>query len=435
MKKILKMELFFFIVFLSLFSLGQLQRIELGQKIVFYFHDLLIFIWLLLVFFFKQKQLKTVIQKLKLKNIKLELLLIFWIIIGLSFNFLKNGLYLIPLLYLIRLSFYLSFAFNLSLINKQFQKNKYFNQLNLTRFLWVMAGLFVLFFGLLQYIFLPDTRFLFILGWDDHYYRLISTILDPAFTGLLFIFTLIYLQSLQIKNKDKFLIDLYLPSTSSLDQCLKKIKINFVSVLKIFASLLLILAVLLTYSRSSYLSLFIALILMTFKKIKQRQINKNSIITLLAYLFISITAIPLLPRPSGEGVKLERSSSIEARIIDNQSYLNSLQSIEYLIGKGIFSQNRTKLMDAQTAIPQHAKVPGNLIVFFLYYTGIVGLIIFISLLIKWGKILIKTDYYIFASFIALLTHSLFNNSFFQIFILLMFLGGVVSIKKSKNIKI
>src|SRR3989304_8999963 len=40
-------------------------------------------------------------------------------------------------------------------------------------------------FGLAQYILIPDTRFLAVLNWDDHYYRLLSTLLDPNFTGII----------------------------------------------------------------------------------------------------------------------------------------------------------------------------------------------------------------------------------------------------------
>ncbi|MGB9598648.1 MAG: hypothetical protein ACPLZH_02275, partial [Minisyncoccales bacterium] len=46
-------------------------------------------------------------------------------------------------------------------------------------------GIIIGFFSLLQYLVLPDMRFLFNFGWDKHYFRAIGTFLDPGFTGLL----------------------------------------------------------------------------------------------------------------------------------------------------------------------------------------------------------------------------------------------------------
>ncbi|MDZ7586275.1 MAG: hypothetical protein U0946_00850, partial [Patescibacteria group bacterium] len=36
-----------------------------------------------------------------------------------------------------------------------------------------------------QYLFLPDTRFLLKFGWDEHYYRMIGTVLDPNYLGIM----------------------------------------------------------------------------------------------------------------------------------------------------------------------------------------------------------------------------------------------------------
>ncbi|PIY79331.1 MAG: hypothetical protein COY81_02855, partial [Candidatus Pacebacteria bacterium CG_4_10_14_0_8_um_filter_43_12] len=42
---------------------------------------------------------------------------------------------------------------------------------------------------LVQYLLLPDTRYLYLFGWDDHYYRLIGPLLDPNLSGILFVLT------------------------------------------------------------------------------------------------------------------------------------------------------------------------------------------------------------------------------------------------------
>ena len=52
--------------------------------------------------------------------------------------------------------------------------------------------------GFIQYFFYPDLRNLYYLGWDPHYYRIVSTILDPNFCGILFalgVFLSLYLYS------------------------------------------------------------------------------------------------------------------------------------------------------------------------------------------------------------------------------------------------
>ncbi len=46
----------------------------------------------------------------------------------------------------------------------------------------VGVGLGVL--GLMQFILYPDLRNLYYLGWDPHYYRVFSTLLDPNFAGI-----------------------------------------------------------------------------------------------------------------------------------------------------------------------------------------------------------------------------------------------------------
>src|SRR3989338_6680935 len=54
--------------------------------------------------------------------------------------------------------------------------------------------------GLGQYIFLPDTRFLLSYGWDEHYWRLIGTVLDPNYMGVMM--GMIVLFGIQVANLD-----------------------------------------------------------------------------------------------------------------------------------------------------------------------------------------------------------------------------------------
>src|SRR3989338_8239316 len=81
----------------------------------------------------------------------------------------------------------------------------------------IFSGLGLAILGLMQFIILPDLGFLTKDGWDPHYFRTVSTFLDPNFAGAFFVLTLI------------------LPRQSSV------------------LSLIVYLALMTTFSRSSYL--------------------------------------------------------------------------------------------------------------------------------------------------------------------------------------
>jgi len=104
---------------------------------------------------------------------------------------------------------------------------KLFRKQALTCFLKTI-GLSVALFGLVQYFFWPDLIALKYLNWDDHYFRLISLFLDPNFTGIILIFTFILFHF----DKDKWLMN------------------------KNIVLAILLLSISLTYSRSTFLSLF-----------------------------------------------------------------------------------------------------------------------------------------------------------------------------------
>ncbi len=211
--------------------------------------------------------------------------------------------------------------------------------------------------GFLQYLFIPDTRFLASLNWDDHYYRLISTVFDPNFLGLIFVLGLILFN------------------------------------LQILPSLVLLIALLLTYSRSSYLSL-IAVIL-AFALIKKK----------FKYLFLILifALLPVLPRPGGEGVKLERWFSVEQRLAN---YRESLQLIKLspIFGLGF---NTLRYYRGDPVSHAAAGLDSSLL-FVLATTGIIGFLAYLN----WLKTLWPVSLIVKLSLVAILVHSLFQNSLF-----------------------
>jgi hypothetical protein len=376
-----------FLLFLALFALGQLQRIQLTPTVGFHLHDILIFAWVTLSLLTHPQQWRSSIRKFKLSENKLEAVFVGWVILTLLISSFISIPMAAPFLYLARVVMYCLFAyslpFTLSLTSRKHRQ------------LWTYAGLLIGWLGIVQYVVLPDTRFLRMLGWDDHYYRLISTQFDPGFAGILLAITINYLWSLK-----------HLPT---------KLKLVITTVLSITIAL--------TFSRASYLSaIFGSLIIVAPKALRKSLIIVSAVLITFVLLYLTI------PKPGGEGVNLLRWYSISQRIGSNTQALSSLQPQHWLIGRGLFVSTKESASD----LPQHAAFPDNLFVFVLTGVGIPGLIMFTVLLYKWLAFLYKKDRYLFASWIAVLIHSQFNHSLFQSFVLLMLLGGIASLDTKRN---
>jgi len=167
-----------FTLFWLSFSLGQLQRFQLSGNIAFYLHDILISIF---VIGFLWQQKKSIFKS---KNIwrdnKLEISFLIWIFLGMIIGLIESRVGIKSFLYLFRLIDYGIFVFALTQL-----KIKYPPYLG-----FIFAGSLISIWGLWQYFVMPDVRFLNIFGWDNHYYRLISTLFDPAFTGIVLVITL-----------------------------------------------------------------------------------------------------------------------------------------------------------------------------------------------------------------------------------------------------
>ena len=243
-----------------------------------------------------------------------------------------------------------------------------------------MVSFNILILGFIQYLFLPDLRFLIYSGYDDHLYRLTSTILDPAFTGLIFVFNLNYY--LWQKNK------------------------NWAAII-LFA-----IGLLLTFSRASYLAFLISSLFIFFI---DKNNNKKAIILTLIFFFISL---PFLPKQSGgDGVNLLRTTSAEARISNDQEILQSMSDKDWLIGQGLFIPNQNRQVAKN--IPSHSHFADNLIVFLLSNLGIFGSLLFLLITTYSLKHSKKENLFLVSS---LLTHTMFNNGITQSFVVLIFLG-------------
>jgi len=347
------------IILFILFPLGQLERIPLvNPQIGLYFHDVVIVI---LVIYGLLKKLKN--------NPVIKSAEVFIAVATLSLVI--NAMtrtpqeILIAFLYLARFGLY----FGLYIVcsqNGDFKKNF------LTKLL-LSAGSLSAIFGIGQYLFFPDIRPLTIYGWDPHYFRVVGTFLEPGFIGLICVLTIVL--SL-LTNSWLSLIISYI--------CLA-----------------------LTYSRSSYLAFLAALSVLAYFR-KSWQLLAGGIVVLLVTIII-------LPRPSGEGAKLERQFSIFSRIQNWQQAIEVIKAKPLLgVGfnfyryeardKGFLDPNRWQFSHSGAGID-------NSFLFILATTGVFGLLTFIWLIYELIKKNLNNGLFI-ASLVAICMHSIFNNSLF-----------------------
>jgi hypothetical protein len=312
------------------------------------------------------------------KNYLSEYLLVAWTLVGMiaAFAITKDFL---PWLYATRLTLYILFLVS------AFTKLRKFPTILKTA--GITIGAVMLEAGFIQYFFVPDTRFLFLSGWDEHYYRLIGTLLDPNYTGLILIIIAWTLFSLR-----KSMISAVVTTTIGL----------------------MLIGIGLTFSRASYLALVVSIIgYVLLQWWKLRKISSTGVLAICGIVCVVGAAIILAPKPGGEGVDLLRTTSITARYSTSTEFLEILQPWQWITGAGFYTLP-TQIHD----ITSHAKVPDNIIVLLLYSTGIIGTLLAFWSVIKVCKKLAATDSAVLPIALAVFTHAQFNNSLLEPFVFL-----------------
>ncbi len=367
-----KLSSFIIFTYLVLFPFGQLLRREIifyGATIPFNLIDLVVGLALLLAIFGKLN--KPTISKYVEAFIFAA---IFSLI--LSLTFFEQQSILRGSLFLIRFSAY----YGMFLVVYNYAKEKSVKSLLFNSLMLVTITL--AFFGWLQFFWLPDLRSLKLLGWDDHYFRLQGTLLDPAFTGIIFVFG----------------------TLAAVVKYTKERKANMLLV-----AAFLIISVIFTYSRASYLALFVGLLAFIYQvKSSVKKIIFTVILTFVIFL-------PLIPSSISEGAKLTRTYSIVAK------YDNYIQTSEVFrkspvfgIGYNNICLTRVSLF-GDSATRSHACSGSDSSLFLvLATTGVVGFMIFLTLGYKTLRGQEDSVYKIafLSSSAALLVHSLFVNSLF-----------------------
>ncbi|PIY80157.1 MAG: hypothetical protein COY80_04550 [Candidatus Pacebacteria bacterium CG_4_10_14_0_8_um_filter_42_14] len=370
------------------FSLGQLQRVEFPFGGVYLFEIGIV----LFLFSMLPRIVPKLLSRFRSSKITTKFL-ITWLALLTVLGCLSSDS-LVPALYMARYLSYGLFAFLLVTQMPRSQSKKLPS-------LILSTGLFMTFLGLLQYIFLPDTRFLRALGWDDHYFRAIGTLLDPNYFGMLIILTL----SLAFSIRERLTKRLFW-----------------------FLSTFLLSMLALTYSRSSYLSGAFFIILATFvSKSKKFAFSISTVLLFSSLIFLTA------PKPGGEGVDLLRTSSIESRI-SHETEINSDSTLQQIIfGKGLFVP-KIYSNDQNLEMPNHARQPNSILTLVYSGSGIVGLVVAIFVVTKFLRYLYKKDKYITLGLIALLIHANFNNSILEPFLALFWLLLVVVVETKVQIE-
>ncbi len=394
------------LLFFATVSFGQLEKFTIYSSISIYLHEILMAVFLILMGFSEPKILREIISSLSKIGLPIKLFII-WTIVGWLAAAVTNGNLINPVLYSTRILFYLTFLYALWRLSKNNTLRSKTLKIGM-----ITSGFYILYFGLLQYVVLPDTRFLSLIGWDDHYFRLISTILDPGFTGIIFILNMFLLMQTWFQRQ------------------LIKIQVSRQFTQAILGLLLttLTIGISLTYSRATYLAFGMSGLLTAGYFFSQNR-RKISYLLLGCICLLAIS-IPLLPRPDGEGVKLERTSTIVSRSTSAQNELTQLHSWQWLTGKGLFVSAENQLLNPDAG---HNRVPDNWLVMLLSGTGVVGTVLFLFILTQQ---LLKTGLkhpWLWAGIGAVLIHGLFNASLIYPFVLL-WLGFLALPKTSITVR-
>lgn len=333
-----------------------------------------------------------VLEKRKFQKNSLFVVFIFSLLFSLSFFGVSQ--IVVGFSYLVRFIGYFIF---IDVIAERFRTKKrrdlIFNSL-------IIVGFFVAIFGWLQYLIFPDLRILKTIGWDDHYFRLASTFLDPAFTGILLVLVeiLVVIKTLLKRTVFGYMLNLFF-----------------------------IFTILFTYSRASYLAFLFAFLFLILKFKKK---------FLILFMILFLTLIPFLPKASSEGTDLGRTYSV------GQKFINYQESIELIKISPIFGLGfdnlcvaKQKFLNNQNVVSHTCSGLDNSILFIIATTGIVGLTVFLWQIYKIIRNT-KLDLYgwgLITSFVAIFIHGMFTNTFFYSFVL-GWMGALIGITRSYKVK-
>ncbi len=252
--------------------------------------------------------------------------------------------------------------------------------------------------GFIQYTLYPDLRNLVYLGWDPHHYRLVSTLFDPNFAGIMLTLTFLFGLTLVYSAKRKTMY--------------------------MIGELIVLAAIYLTYSRSSYLALFAGVVV-------EMVMRKQWKVIAIVMLFVS--ALVIVPMPGSDTQRLFRVDTSIARIG------NWIETIDIIRKRPVFGYgfNTLRYVWNKPPVPEGvvsratSGVDSSLL-FVAATTGIVGLISYIILQITVIRVHFRM---LLPPIAALAVHSLFINSAFYpwVMIWMWILVGIAELTRQATV--
>lgn len=312
--------------------------------------------------------------KLKFRLPKLPLYiktaLIFLVVTVLSLIFTPLNLsqteYLISFAYILRLAAYFLLGW---LIFQNFRPTLIF------------SGVILSILGLLQLIFLPNLGFLASLGWDPHYFRTVSTLLDPNFLGAYLALTLLLISQTKFNSK-----------------------------LKIASFIIVYLALVTTFSRSG--ALVMGVIFLTLSLL-QRSIKLGAVtIILTAGFFLGFqTYHQQVAAPRN----IDRTKSAESRLSTWQQGFEMFTA-HPILGVGFnsyrFALEKYQLAPKSVEGSRGGSTNDSSLLFVASTTGLIGLITYLVFLVSLLKVSFKRNPVLFSGIVGLILGSFFVNSLF-----------------------
>lgn len=371
-----KIKYYLFVILIFSFSFGEIFRISIFNARQINLMELFAFLF---VFF------SFAAGRVKIRNSKLAtsiFIFLSFLIISLAVNIstLTSNQLFIAFLYLARWAMFAGVYFAVLEFDKETKEK--------IPFIMLISGALILAGGLFQYLFYPDLRNLYYLGWDEHLYRLFSSFLDPNFTGAFLVLFFLFLFNYFLKSKNLFL--------------------GFFGVLNLIA-------IFLTYSRSAYLMFFVGIL--TFIFIKR---EKKFLVGILSIFMIMLLLASFMGLKS-EGTNLLRINSSQARLVSSQEALDVFrQNPVFGVGFNAYEYAIEKKHSNPTVNYNHAQAgTDNSSLFILATAGVLGLIAYLYF---WSSVfaLNKKSFFwpvLVSSSIALFVNSIFINSLFYSFIM------------------
>jgi len=242
--------------------------------------------------------------------------------------------------------------------------------------------------GLIQYWLYPDLRNLFYLGYDPHAYRLFGFYFDPNVLGLILVWGFFF--ELRFPNK---INRLFLPLT--------------------------FLALLLTYSRISWLTFLIGLSYYLVSK------DKTWFLGIFGAGFLLL--VLLLPKHFGEGTNIFRVNSLLGKVASLKLTQKTLSEEQWVLGIGFNKLSQVKVSPNST-LPDNSQygIDSSLLTVLLT-SGLLGVAAYLWLFWSFGK---ENDWLLRVLSLTYFIHSLSVNSFFTPGVYFYYLLLVFLIKKT-----